>query len=145
MRQPWARAAGTISATAQKLRDATRDALMAGIADVGPGRGISRIGRAVQTYAESRGYSVVEDYVGHGIGRDLHEEPQVPNYVIPNFEFILQAGHCIAIEPMLNEGRKQTRRLDDDWTVVTRDGALSAHFEHTVAVTKEGREILTLA
>jgi methionyl aminopeptidase len=136
---------GSISAKAQRLLDATREALMAGIAEVGPGKGISRIGRAVQTYAEAQGYSVVEDYVGHGIGAALHEAPQVPNYVISGFEFILQAGHCIAIEPMLNEGRKHTRRLDDEWTVVTRDGSLSAHFEHTVAVTKDGYEILTLA
>ncbi len=135
---------GAISDKARKLLEATRESLMAGIAEVGPGKGVSRIGRAVQTYAEARGYSVVEDYVGHGIGKDLHEEPQVPNYVIPTFEFILQAGHCIAIEPMLNEGRKHTRRLEDDWTVVTRDGTLSAHFEHTVAVTKDGHEILTL-
>lgn len=135
---------GAISAKAKRLLEATREALMAGIAEVGPGRGVSRIGRAVQTYAETRGYSVVEDYVGHGIGKDLHEEPQVPNYVIPGFEFVLQAGHCVAIEPMLNEGDKRTRRLDDDWTVVTRDGSLSAHFEHTVAVTKDGHEILTL-
>ena len=135
---------GGISAKAKRLLDATRDSLMAGIAEVGPGKGVSRIGRAVQTFAEAQGYSVVEDYVGHGIGRDLHEAPQVPNYVIQGFEFILQAGHVIAIEPMLNEGRKYTRRLDDDWTVVTKDGSLSAHFEHTVAVTKDGREILTL-
>jgi methionyl aminopeptidase len=135
---------GEIAPKARRLLDATRDALMAGIAEVGPGRGVSRIGRAVQTFAEAQGYSVVEDYVGHGIGSKLHEAPQVPNYVIQGFEFILQAGHCIAIEPMLNEGRKDTRRLDDDWTVVTRDGSLSAHFEHTVAVTKDGHEILTL-
>jgi methionyl aminopeptidase len=135
---------GAISAKAKKLLDATRDALMAGIAEVGPGRGISRIGRAVEAFAHAKGYSVVEDYVGHGIGKDLHEAPQVPNYVIPGFEFVLQTGHCVAIEPMLNEGGKHTRRLGDDWTVVTRDGSLSAHFEHTVAVTKDGHEILTL-
>jgi len=135
---------GEISAKARKLLEATREALMKGIAEVGPGKGVSRIGRAVQRYAEERGYGVVEDYVGHGIGKDLHEEPQVPNYVIPGFEFLLQTGHCVAIEPMLNEGDKRTRRLDDDWTVVTRDGGLSAHFEHTVAVTPGGYEILTL-
>jgi methionyl aminopeptidase len=135
---------GTISAKARKLLDTTRDALMAGIAEVGPGRGISRIGRAVQTYAEKRGFSVVEAYVGHGIGKELHEEPQVPNFVMPGYEFVLQTGHCVAIEPMLNVGGKETRCLDDGWTVVTRDGSLSAHFEHTVAVTKDGHEILTL-
>lgn len=136
---------GSISAKAKRLLEVTRESLMAGIAEVGPGKGVSRIGRAVQTYAKEKGFSVVEDYVGHGIGKDLHEEPQVPNYVIPGFEFMLQTGHCVAIEPMLNEGGKHTRRLDDDWTVVTRDGTLSAHFEHTVAVTKDGHEILTLA
>jgi methionyl aminopeptidase len=136
---------GSISAKAKRLLEVTRESLMAGIAEVGPGRGVSRIGRAVQAYAKEQGFSVVEDYVGHGIGKDLHEEPQVPNYVIPGFEFMLQTGHCVAIEPMLNEGGKHTRRLDDDWTVVTRDGTLSAHFEHTVAVTKDGHEILTLA
>jgi methionyl aminopeptidase len=135
---------GTISAKARKLLDTTRDALMAGIAEVGPGLGISRIGRAVQTYAEKRGFSVVEAYVGHGIGKELHEEPQVPNFVMPGYEFVLQTGHCVAIEPMLNVGGKETRCLDDGWTVVTRDGSLSAHFEHTVAVTKDGHEILTL-
>jgi methionyl aminopeptidase len=135
---------GEISAKAKRLLEATREALMKGIAEVGPGRGVSRIGRAVAEHAKEAGYGVVEDYVGHGIGKDLHEEPQVPNYVIPGFEFVLQVGHCVAIEPMLNEGDKRTRRLDDDWTVVTRDGGLSAHFEHTVAVTPKGYEILTL-
>jgi methionyl aminopeptidase len=137
---------GSISEAAKRLLETTREALEAGIAEVGPGRGISHIARAVQRVAESGGYGVVKKYVGHGIGAKLHEDPQVPNYVIEpveSFEFILRPGHCIAIEPMLNEGTDDVRTLSDDWTVVTRDRRLSAHFEHTVAVTEKGREILT--
>ena len=139
---------GSIPSNVQRLLEVTRESLMAGIAEVGPGRGISRIARAVQQYAESRGYTVVKKYVGHGIGTKLHEEPQVPNYVIEpveSFEFVLRTGHCIAIEPMVNEGTDDVRTLGDDWTVVTKDRKLSAHFEHTVAVTKDGYEILTKA
>jgi len=113
---------------------------------VGPGAKLSVIAATIQNYAESRGYSVVKKYVGHGIGQNLHEEPQVPNYVIKpveSFEFVLRAGHCIAIEPMVNEGTDDVRTLTDDWTVVTKDRRLSAHFEHTIAVTKDGREVLT--
>jgi methionyl aminopeptidase len=137
---------GKISAKAQKLIDTTRDALEAAIAQVGPGAKLSTIARTIQQYAESRGYAVVKKYVGHGIGRNLHEEPQVPNYVIDNlssWEFVLRPGHCIAIEPMVNEGTDDVRTLDDDWTVVTKDRRLSAHFEHTIAVTKDGRDVLT--
>src|SRR5262245_7918723 len=137
---------GKISAKAQKLIETTRDALEAAIAQVGPGARLSTIARTIQEYAESRGYAVVKKYVGHGIGRKLHEEPQVPNYVIDNlsnWEFILRPGHCIAIEPMVNEGTDDVRTLDDDWTVVTKDRRLSAHFEHTIAVTKDGRDVLT--
>lgn len=137
---------GKISSKAQKLIDVTRDALEAAINEVGPGAKLSTIARTIQTYAESRGYAVVKKYVGHGIGRKLHEEPQVPNYVIPeisNWEFVLRKGHCIAIEPMVNEGTDDVRTLADDWTVVTKDKRLSAHFEHTIAVTTDGREVLT--
>jgi methionyl aminopeptidase len=137
---------GKISAKAQKLIDTTRESLEAAIGVVGPGAKLSTIARTIQQYAESRGYAVVKKYVGHGIGRDLHEEPQVPNFVTGNlasWEFILRPGHCIAIEPMVNEGTDDVRTLSDDWTVVTKDRRLSAHFEHTIAVTKEGREVLT--
>lgn len=137
---------GKISAKAQKLIETTRDALEAAIAIVGPGAKLSTIARTIQHYAESRGYAVVKKYVGHGIGRNLHEEPQVPNYVIDNlsnWEFILRPGHVIAIEPMVNEGTDDVRTLSDDWTVVTKDRRLSAHFEHTIAVTKDGRDVLT--
>ena len=137
---------GKISSRAQKLIDTTRDALEAAIACVGPGARLSTIARTIQEYAESRGYGVVKKYVGHGIGRNLHEEPQVPNFVgdnISSWEFILRPGHVIAIEPMVNEGTDDVRTLDDDWTVVTKDKRLSAHFEHTIAVTKTGRDVLT--
>lgn len=137
---------GKISPKAQKLIEVTRDSLESAIAVVGPGAKLSVIARTIQTYAESRGYAVVKKYVGHGIGQKLHEEPQVPNYVIQpieSFEFILRPGHCIAIEPMVNEGTDDVRTLSDDWTVVTKDRRLSAHFEHTIAVTKDGREVLT--
>jgi methionyl aminopeptidase len=137
---------GKISPKAQKLIETTRDALEAAINVVGPGAKLSTIAATIQNYAESRGYAVVKKYVGHGIGQKLHEEPQVPNYVIKpveSFEFILRAGHCIAIEPMVNEGTDDVRTLSDDWTVVTKDRRLSAHFEHTIAVTKDGREVLT--
>jgi len=137
---------GKISSKAQKLIDVTRESLEAAIDVVGPGAKLSVIAATIQNYAESRGYSVVKKYVGHGIGQNLHEEPQVPNYVIKpveSFEFVLRAGHCIAIEPMVNEGTDDVRTLTDDWTVVTKDRRLSAHFEHTIAVTKDGREVLT--
>jgi len=137
---------GKISDRAQKLIEVTRDSLESAIAVVGPGAKLSVIAATIQNYAESRGYAVVKKYVGHGIGQKLHEEPQVPNYVIKpieSFEFTLRTGHCIAIEPMVNEGTDDVRTLSDDWTVVTKDRRLSAHFEHTIAVTKDGREVLT--
>jgi len=137
---------GKITAKAQKLIDTTREALEAAIQVVGPGAKLSTIGRTIQEYAESRGYAVVKKFVGHGIGRDLHEEPQVPNFVGPDvsrYEVILRPGYCIAIEPMVNEGTDDVKTLADDWTVVTKDKRLSAHFEHTIAVTKDGRDVLT--
>ena len=134
---------GELPRRTRKLLEATEGSLMAAIEQVGPGARLSRIARTIQDYAESRGFSVVKKFVGHGIGQAMHEEPQVPNYVIENYEFVFRPGHCIAIEPMLNEGTDDVKVLADDWTVVTMDGRLSAHFEHTVAVTKEGREILT--
>jgi len=137
---------GRISAKAQRLIDVTRESLEAAIRAVGPGARLSQIAAAVQNHAEKNGYSVVRDYVGHGIGTKMHEEPQVPNYVIQpvdSFEYVLKPGICIAIEPMVNEGTHRVRTLDDDWTVVTHDRKLSAHFEHTVAVTQDGREVLT--
>jgi methionyl aminopeptidase len=137
-------AVGEISQQAEKLMRVTREALYAGIEQARVGNRISDIASAVQGKAESAGYSVVEEFAGHGIGRSLHEEPQVPNYFrrgMPNPR--LQAGMVIAIEPMVNEGLADTRILKDGWTAVTADGKLSAHFEHSVAITENGPEILS--
>lgn len=134
---------GTISDEAQRLIDATRESLKRGIAHVKAGGRIGDISHAVQTYAESMGFSVVRQYVGHGIGRALHEEPQVPNYGEAGRGPLLKKGMTIAIEPMLNIGGWETEQLDDGWTVVTADGSLSAHFEDTVAITQNGPEVLT--
>lgn len=111
---------------------------MKGIACAVVGNRLSDISHAVQTHVESRGYSVVRDFVGHGIGRHLHEEPQVPNYGRSGQGPRLQVGMVLAIEPMVNVGKHQVRVLDDQWTAVTQDGSLSAHFEHTVAITEDG-------
>ncbi|MBI2899027.1 MAG: type I methionyl aminopeptidase [Planctomycetes bacterium] len=134
---------GKIGERAARLLDVTRGGLEAAILAMGPGVRLSRICRTIQQYAESRGYSVVKKYVGHGIGREMHEDPQVPNYVIDNYEFILKPGIVLALEPMVNEGTDDVRVLKDQWTVVTKDGGWSAHFEHTVAVTPTGRDVLT--
>ena len=122
----------------------TESSLMAGIAAAQPGNRIGDIGAAVQGYAEPLGYGVVRQFVGHGVGRFLHEDPQVPNYGEPGKGVLLRPGMCICIEPMLNLGTQDAQILDDDWTVVTADGALSAHFEHTLAITQDGPKILTL-
>jgi methionyl aminopeptidase len=134
---------GKIGEKAQKLIDITRECLEKAIETIGPGVRLTSVSRAIQRTAEARGYSVVKKYVGHGIGREMHEEPQVPNYVIKDHEFILRPGIVIAVEPMVNEGTDDVKVLKDDWTVVTRDGKLSAHFEHTIAVTPTGREVFT--
>ncbi len=138
---------GKISEKAQKLIDATRQSLEEAIKVVRPKARISHIGAAVQKYAESRGYGVVRQFVGHGIGKDMHEDPQVPNYVDgldpSRYDYTLKPGIVIAIEPMLNEGTFEVMTLKDRWTVVTMDRKLSAHFEHTVAVTPDGHEVLT--
>ena len=137
-------AVGDISAEARALMDSTEQSLMAAIDIVKPGMRIGDISHAVQEYNESRGYSVVRQYVGHGVGRDLHEDPEVPNYGKPGHGPRLVAGMVIAIEPMINQGTAQVYVLPDGWTVKTFDHKLSAHFEHTVAVTPSGVEILTL-
>jgi methionyl aminopeptidase len=136
---------GTPSEEAQKLSEATRAALEKAIDVVGPGRRVGDIGSAVQEFVEARGYSVVRDFTGHGIGRALHEAPQVPNFGRPGEGTRLLPGMALAIEPMVNAGTHEVVVLDDDWTAVTRDGKLSAHFEHTVLVTEHGREVLTRA
>jgi methionyl aminopeptidase len=137
-------ACGEASPAVQRLIDTTRQALDLGIAQAKPGNHIGDIGAAVQAFVEANGYSVVRQYVGHGIGRDMHELPQVPNYGRPGTGNLIKPGYVIAIEPMVNVGRAETRVLDDDWTVVTVDGKLSCYFEHTVAITESGPEVLTL-
>ena len=137
-------AVGEVGENTQRLLNDTRASLMAGIEAAQPGNRIGDIGAAVEGYALERGYGVVRQFVGHGVGRYLHEDPQVPNYGDPGTGVLLRPGMCICIEPMLNMGTEDTRILDDDWTVVTADGALSAHFEHTLAITKDGPKILTL-
>ena len=135
---------GVVSEDAQRLIDDTRQSLLEGIKAAQPGGRVGDIGAAVQEYSESRGYGVVREYVGHGVGRFLHEDPQVPNCGQAGRGPLLRAGMCIAIEPMLNAGGWQTRILDDQWTVVTADGSLSAHFEHTIAIDENGPVILTV-
>ncbi len=128
---------------AQKLMDATERSLYEGIAKAIPGNRISDISRAVQAHVESQGFSVVREFVGHGVGRSMHEEPQVPNFVDGGSSPRLRPGMTIAIEPMVNAGRPEVKILKDGWTVVTEDGSLSAHFEHTVLITEGEPEILT--
>jgi methionyl aminopeptidase len=139
---------GRVDPAARRLIDTTRECLEKGVEQCVPGRRLSDIGRAVQSHAESRGYSLVRDYAGHGIGTRMHEDPQVPNYVDDatlKRDLVLKEGLCIAIEPMLNVGGPEVRTLDDDWTVVTRDGSLSAHWEDSIAITKDGPLVLTRA
>jgi methionyl aminopeptidase len=137
-------ACGEPSPLVRRLIDVTREALDLGIAAARPGNHIGDIGAAVQGFVEANGFSVVKQYVGHGIGRDMHELPQIPNYGRPGTGNQLKPGYVIAIEPMVNAGRAETRVLDDDWTVVTVDGKLSCYFEHTIAITESGPEVLTL-
>jgi methionyl aminopeptidase len=134
---------GRISPEAERLLRVTEEALRAGIAQVQPRNRLGDIGWAVQSHAEGHGYSVVREFVGHGIGTSLHEEPQIPNYGPPGRRERLVPGMALAIEPMLNVGRPEVKVLDDGWTAVTRDGSLSAHFELTVAVTEQGPWILS--
>ena len=136
-------AAGKVSAEAQALMDATRESLYEGIKAAQPGNRVGDIGAAVQRYVEMRGYSVVRQFVGHGVGTDLHEDPSVPNFGTPGRGPKLLPGMTIAIEPMVNAGTHEVRILGDGWTTVTKDGRLSAHFEHTVAITPDGPVILT--
>jgi methionyl aminopeptidase len=135
---------GQVGAEVTALIDVTREALERGIAQARPGNHIGDIGHAVQTFAQPHGYSLVREYVGHGIGRNMHEAPQVPNYGEPGIGNELKPGYVLAIEPMVNLGGPQVRVLDDGWTVVTMDGRLSCYFEHTVAITENGPEVLTL-
>jgi methionyl aminopeptidase len=135
---------GTIDEDSKRLIEATRAALEAGIAQVAMGNRLGDIGAAVETAGSAAGFSIVREYVGHGIGTEMHEDPEVPNYGTAGRGMRLRSGMVLAIEPMLNAGKRTTRLLADGWTVVTADGSRSAHFEHTVALTENGPEILTL-
>ena len=134
---------GEVSCEAKKLIEVTRQCFYEGISAVKEGARLGDIGHAVQSYAESFGYSVVREYVGHGVGHDLHEDPEVPNYGTPGHGFRLRPGMTLAIEPMINAGTFEVRVLANEWTVVTADGKLSSHYENTVAITENGVVILT--
>lgn len=135
---------GKVSDEAAQLLKVTEECLHLAIAQCYPNKKIGDLGYAVQSHAEKFGYGVVRDYVGHGIGRSMHEAPQIPNYGRPGTKEKIRAGYCFAIEPMINMGKPETKTLADKWTVITIDGKPSAHFEHTVAVLEDGPEILTL-
>ena len=137
-------ACGTVSDEAQRLMDTTRESLYEAIKMAVPGGKIGDIASTVQRYCEARGYGVVREYTGHGVGKELHEDPSVPNYGTAGRGVRLVPGMTIAIEPMINQGTAAIRQLPDGWTVKTKDGKLSAHFEHTVAITKQGPVILTV-
>ncbi len=139
-------AIGKIRPVAEKLLRVTRNSLYRGIEVVRNSNRVMDISKEIQTYVENEGFSIVRDFVGHGIGKELHEEPQIPNFIPPNGKgrgVTLCSGMVMAIEPMVNEGSERTKILEDGWTAVTYDGKLSAHFEHTVALTDNGPEILT--
>ena len=135
---------GNVSAAARRLMWVTQECLMLGIAQMQQGNRLSDIGHAIQRHAEANGYGVVRALVGHGVGRKMHEEPQVPNWGDAGKGIVLKPGLCLAIEPMITEGTYEVETLSDGWTVVTADGKLAAHFEHTIALTEEGPRILTL-
>lgn len=137
-------AVGQVSPKIRRLLDETERSLYEGIARARPGNRVGDIGNAIQSHIEPLGFGIVREYVGHGIGRLMHEAPSVPNYGKPGKGPLLKEGVCLAVEPMITMGRSETRELDDGWTVVTVDGSLAAHFEHTIAVTARGAEILTV-
>ena len=138
-------ACGDVSPEAKRLMDVTRESLYEGIAHALPGGRVGDISAAVQSYVESRGYSVVRNYVGHGVGTSLHEAPEIPNFGVSGRGVRLVPGMTIAIEPLINAGSYDVKVLPDGWTVCTSDGSLSAHFEHTVAITADGPKIMTIA
>jgi methionyl aminopeptidase len=136
-------AVGEVGDSPKRLLKVTSESLYEGIIKAVPGNRLFDISFAIQNYVEKRGFSVVRDFVGHGIGKSLHEDPQIPNYGTPGKGVVLKAGMVFAIEPMINEKSHQVKVLEDGWTVITLDGGLSAHFEHTVAITDKGPDILT--
>jgi len=135
---------GKISSVARKLMDATAGSLDVAIENSVPGRRLSDVSAKIQQFVESKGFSVVRDFVGHGVGTKLHEEPEIPNFGSPGTGPRLEPGMVLAIEPMVNEGTYEVEILEDGWTAVTKDGKLSAHFEHTIAITNDGAEVLTV-
>lgn len=139
----WTYAVGTIDDEIKSLLDVTEQSLFVGLNEAKPGERLSNISHAIQTYVESHGFSIVREYVGHGVGQDLHEDPQIPHYGPPNKGPRLKPGMVLAVEPMVNAGSRYVKTLADDWTVVTVDGKMCAHFEHTIAITETGYEILT--
>lgn len=141
----WTYPVGTIDDESEKLLKVTEESLYIGLQKAKPNEHLTNISHAIQTFVESNGFSIVREYVGHGIGQNLHEEPQVPNYGLPNKGPILKPGMVLAIEPMVNVGARYVKTLEDQWTVVTVDGKRCAHFEHTIAITDEGYEILTIS
>ena len=139
----WSYPVGKISSAAKKLLEVTHDALLEALKQVKVGNRIGDISHAIQTYAEKHGYSIPKDYGGHGIGSSLHEDPFIPNFGEGGSGVLLRPGMVLAIEPMVHAGKDETLVLSDDWTVVSKDGSLTAHYEHTVVVTESGFEILT--
>lgn len=140
----WTYPVGTISESAKKLLEVTEQSLFEGLKYAKPGQHLSDISHAIQTYVESFNMSVVREFVGHGVGRNLHEDPQIPNYGHKGMGPILKPGMTLAIEPMINLGSKEVKVLSDGWTAVTIDDSLSAHFEHTVLITDNGYELMTV-
>ncbi|ARI75377.1 type I methionyl aminopeptidase [Halobacillus mangrovi] len=139
----WTYPVGTVSEEAMELLRVTEKSLFQGLDEAKPGERLSNISHAIQSYVESKGFSIVREYVGHGVGQELHEDPQIPHYGPPNKGPRLKPGMVLAVEPMVNAGSRYVKTLADRWTVVTKDGKMCAHFEHTVAITEEGYEILT--
>lgn len=141
----WTYAVGDISEENQKLLDVTEQSLFKGLEEAKPGVRLSNISHAIQTHVESYDFSIVREYVGHGVGQDLHEDPQIPHFGPRDKGPRLKLGMVLAIEPMVNAGKRYVRTLPDNWTVVTTDGKMCAHFEHTIAIVETGYEILTKA
>ncbi|MDV2582649.1 type I methionyl aminopeptidase [Alkalibacillus haloalkaliphilus] len=141
----WTYAVGDINDDTQKLLDVTEESLFKGLEQIKPGNRLTDISHAIQSYVEPYGYTIVQEYGGHGIGQNIHEDPHISNFGPPNKGPRLKNGMVLAIEPMVNLGERYVRTLDDDWTVVTADKKFCAHFEHTIAVTEDGYEILTKA
>jgi methionyl aminopeptidase len=139
----WTYAVGNIDEESVRLLDVTEESLYQGLSEVKPGEHLSNISHAIQKYVEANGFSIVREYVGHGVGKDLHEDPNIPHYGPPNKGPLLRPGMVLAVEPMVNAGSRYVNTLPDNWTVVTVDGKRCAHFEHTIAITETGFDILT--